>query len=217
MLWTVTVPNKTSRMIIGPGGKFKKAVMKETGVDVDVVPLSDVQGYLWTITGEDANVKLSLEYLNAIYENTILKVGKSKEPSPFLEQKLGRSQELIKEKEEMMQILAKEKLIVERISIERDNAKRDAMEKETKLLYLNRSIKDVKVKEFLLRRRERVIKSKEQELAITKQEKYSLESELFSVKQELEDMVKELKKKDEEIILLKQLEASEKDEAMEKK
>ena len=207
MLWTVTVPNKTSRMIIGPGGKFKKAVMKETGVDVDVVPLSDVQGYLWTITGEDANVKLSLEYLNAIYENTILKVGKSREPSPFLEQKLGRSQELIKEKEEMMQILAKEKLIVERISIERDNAKRDAMEKETKLLYLNRSIKDVKVKEFLLRRRERVIKSKEQELATTKLEKYSLESELFSVKQELEDMVKELKKKDEEIILLKQLEA----------
>ena len=275
MMWTITVTNRTSRFMVGPGGKFKTAVMLETGVDIDVVPLTGMLGTLWTIVGSDDNIKLAIEYLHSIYQNTVVKNGKATEPSPFKLNKLTRSQEIIKEKEEMTRLLAEEKLNVERVSKERE---RDATETESKLHNLNRSIR---VKEFLLRRKGTIIQSKEQELANTKQErsyveselitskqelattrqkKYSLESdlftvkrqlittkqelatiqlesereggmlesemfaletelastkevncslesELFSVKQELEDTVKELKKKDEEIILLKQLEA----------
>ena len=275
MMWTITVTNRTSRFMVGPGGKFKTAVMLETGVDIDVVPLTGMLGTLWTIVGSDDNIKLAIEYLHSIYQNTVVKNGKATEPSPFQLNKLTRSQEIIKEKEEMTRLLAEEKLNVERVSKERE---RDATETESKLHNLNRSIR---VKEFLLRRKGTIIQSKEQELANTKQErsyveselitskqelattrqkKYSLESdlftvkrqlittkqelatiqlesereggmlesemfaletelastkevncslesELFSVKQELEDTVKELKKKDEEIILLKQLEA----------
>ena len=306
MMWTITVTNRTSRFMVGPGGKFKTAVMLETGVDIDVVPLTGMLGTLWTIVGSDDNIKLAIEYLHSIYQNTVVKNGKATEPSPFKLNKLTRSQEIIKEKEEMTRLLAEEKLNVERVSKERE---RDATETESKLHNLNRSIR---VKELLLKRKDTIIQSKEQELANTKQErsyveselitlkqelantkqemryveselitskqelattrqkKYSLESdlftvkrqlittkqelatiqlesereggmlesemfaletelastkevncslesELFSVKQELEDTVKELKKKDEEIIFLKQVEASEKDEAMEKK
>ena len=275
MMWTITVTNRTSRFMVGPGGKFKTAVMLETGVDIDVVPLTGMLGTLWTIVGSDDNIKLAIEYLHSIYQNTVVKNGKATEPSPFQLNKLTRSQEIIKEKEEMTRLLAEEKLNVERVSKERE---RDATETESKLHNLNRSIR---VKELLLKRKDTIIQSKEQELANTKQErsyveselitskqelattrqkKYSLESdlftvkrqlittkqelatiqlesereggmlesemfaletelastkevncslesELFSVKQELEDTVKELKKKDEEIILLKQLEA----------
>ena len=85
MIWTNNVTNKTSRMVVGPGGKFKNTVMWETGVDISMVPLSGVLGSLWTINGSDDNIQLALEYLNSIYKNMVLKNGKSREPSPFQE------------------------------------------------------------------------------------------------------------------------------------
>ena len=156
MMWTITVTNRTSRFMVGPGGKFKTAVMLETGVDIDVVPLTGMLGTLWTIVGSDDNIKLAIEYLHSIYQNTVVKNGKATEPSPFKLNKLTRSQEIIKEKEEMTRLLAEEKLNVERVSKERE---RDATETESKLHNLNRSIR---VKELLLKRKDTIIQSKEQ-------------------------------------------------------
>ena len=103
------VTNRTSRMMVGPSGKFKNAIMWETEVDINVVPLSGMLGSLWTIVGSDDNIKLAIEYLHSIY-------GKATKPSPIHLNKLTRSQELIKGREEMTLLLLEEKLNVERIS-----------------------------------------------------------------------------------------------------
>ena len=198
MMWTITVTNRTSRFMVGPGGKFKTAVMLETGVDIDVVPLTGMLGTLWTIVGSDDNIKLAIEYLHSIYQNTVVKNGKATEPSPFKLNKLTRSQEIIKEKEEMTRLLAEEKLNVERVSKERE---RDATETESKLHNLNRSIR---VKELLLKRKDTIIQSKEQELANTKQERSYVESELITLKQELANTKQEMRYVESELITSKQ-------------
>ena len=117
------VTNRTSRMMVGPSGKFKNAFMWETEVDINVVPLSGMLGSLWTIVGSDNNIKLAIKYLNSIY-------GEATKPSPIHLNKL---------REEMTHLIVEEKLNVERISKECDRAKRDATLRETKLLKLNRS------------------------------------------------------------------------------
>ena len=53
---------------------------KDVKVNVDVVPIEDI-GSLWIITGEESEVNRALVYLNSIYQNTIIKTGKSKEVS----------------------------------------------------------------------------------------------------------------------------------------
>ena len=55
-------------------------------VNVDLVPIEDI-GSLWIITGEESEVNRDLVYMNSIYQNTIIKTGKSKEVSPFLKGK----------------------------------------------------------------------------------------------------------------------------------
>ena len=50
-------------------------VQKECNVEVDVIPISPMVGSLWIILGEKKNIRLALEYLNGIYDNTIKKNG----------------------------------------------------------------------------------------------------------------------------------------------
>ena len=52
MIWTNNVTNKTSRMVVGPGGKFMNTVMWETGVDISMVPLSGA-GYGPRLSGPE--------------------------------------------------------------------------------------------------------------------------------------------------------------------
>ena len=93
-VWTSIISDAVSRMMVGNSGRFKKGVEKDTRVNVDVVPISDVIGALWTINGEENDVKMALKIFHAIYSNTVLKTGKSQQPSPFLGDKLTRSEEL---------------------------------------------------------------------------------------------------------------------------
>ena len=101
-----------SRMMVENQGRFKKGVEKDVNVNVDVVPISDVIGALWTINGEESDVKLALEILNGIYSNTVLKTGKSQQPSPFREDTPSRSQELKEEKKIYNKTMAEAKLKV---------------------------------------------------------------------------------------------------------
>ena len=78
-VWTSIISDAVSRMMVGNSGRFKKGVEKDTRVNVDVVPISDVIGALWTINGEENDVKMALEIFHAIYSNTVLKTGKSQQ------------------------------------------------------------------------------------------------------------------------------------------
>ena len=90
MQFYVTVPSHITRMMIGLNGKYKNGVVSECEVSIDVVPISDSVGAMWTIIGEEANIKKSLQYLNSIFQNTIIKNRKSNEVSPFLAKNVKR-------------------------------------------------------------------------------------------------------------------------------
>lgn len=52
-VWTKTISDSISRMMVGSQGKYKKAVEKDCNVNVNMVPISRVIGSLWSITGDD--------------------------------------------------------------------------------------------------------------------------------------------------------------------
>ena len=136
-VWTKTISDSISRMMVGSQGKYKKAVEKDCNVNVNVVPISRVIGSLWSIEGDEANVNLALDYYNGIYLNTVVKPGKSKLTSPFVEDYVGERKE---------------------ISTKRDNALKDALEKEKKIRHL----------EVCLEERKKVINNQEIQILLHK-------------------------------------------------
>ena len=52
-VWTKTISDSISRMMVGSQGKYKKAVEKDRNVSVNMVPISRVIRSLWSITGDD--------------------------------------------------------------------------------------------------------------------------------------------------------------------
>ena len=84
MQFYITVPSHITRMMIGHNGKYKNGMMCECDVKIDFVPILKDVGAMWTIICPEANIKKSLQYLNSIFENTIIKNNKSRQVSPFL-------------------------------------------------------------------------------------------------------------------------------------
>ena len=52
-VWTKTISDSISRMMVGSQGKYKKAVEKDCNVNVNMVPISREIGTLWSITDDD--------------------------------------------------------------------------------------------------------------------------------------------------------------------
>ena len=52
-VWTKTISDSISRMMVGSQGKYKKAVEKDCNVNVSMVPISRVIRSLWSITDDD--------------------------------------------------------------------------------------------------------------------------------------------------------------------
>ena len=89
--WSKTIPDKISKMMVGSG--FKNAVMKDCNMDINITSISDMIGSLWTIVGRKQMWSLLWNIWTLYMHNRILKMQKSEDPSPFLENKLVRPQE----------------------------------------------------------------------------------------------------------------------------
>ena len=78
--------------------------MKDCNMDINITSISDMIGSLWTIMGRKQMWSLLWNIWTLYMHNRILKMQKSEDPSPFLENKLVRPQELKEQQLKMEKI-----------------------------------------------------------------------------------------------------------------
>ena len=64
-LWTKTISDNISKMMVGPKGIFKNSMSMECHVKVEVIPIIGV-GSMWTINGDESDMILAVECLISI-------------------------------------------------------------------------------------------------------------------------------------------------------